>query len=117
VSLKHSDAVARIRLAISMMGGLSVPYTVGTFRAMDSERAIRVGTPGVSDVIACIDGRAIFVEVKVGADRQRDEQKSFQRAAEKAGALSVLAKFTDKEDGVSALKAAALQAMGWTETP
>jgi hypothetical protein len=58
----------------------------------------------VSDIIACIDGRAVFIEVKVGADTQRAEQKSFQAAAEKAGALYVLAKFTDKHDGVEILK-------------
>ena len=104
--MNHSSAVNRIRLAVSALGGVSIPYTVGSFRAMDSDRVIRVGLPGVSDILACIGGRFIAVEVKVGRDTQRDEQKSFQAAAEKAGALYVLAKFTDKEDGVVTLKAA-----------
>jgi hypothetical protein len=104
--LNHSSAVNRIRLAVSELGGVSVPYTVGAFRALDSERVVKVGLPGVADIIACIDGRAVFIEVKVGADTQRNEQKSFQAAAEKAGALYVLAKFTDKHDGVEILRAA-----------
>jgi hypothetical protein len=48
----------------------------------------------------------VFIEVKVGSDTQRIEQKSFQAAAEKAGAIYVLAKFTDKHDGVEILRAA-----------
>jgi hypothetical protein len=102
--LRHSDAVNMIRLAISELGGLSVPYTVGNFRAMDSERVIKVGQPGTSDVLACFRGRFLGVEIKVGGDTQRDKQGSFQRAVEAAGGIYVLAKFTRSEDGVETLK-------------
>lgn len=104
--MKHSDAVNHIRLAISEMGGISVPYTVGKFRAMDSERVIKVGQPGVSDVLACVRGRFLGIEIKVEGDTQRDEQGSFQRAVERAGGLYVLAKFTRTENGVETLRRA-----------
>jgi hypothetical protein len=99
----HSDACNRIRLAVSELGGISVPYTVGTFRAMDRDRPVRIGTPGVSDILACINGKFYGIEVKVNRDKQRPEQASFQAAIEKAGGVYVLAKFSDKEDGVQCL--------------
>jgi hypothetical protein len=104
VNLRHSDACNAIRLAVSKLGGVSVPYSVGVFRPMDSERAIRIGTPGVSDILACINGKFYGIEVKVNRDKQRPEQASFQAAIEKAGGVYVLARFTDKDDGVEILK-------------
>ncbi len=95
-----------IRLAISELGGISVPYTVGVFRALESERVIKVGVPGTSDVLACVRGRFLAVEIKVEGDTQRDGQKSFQAAVERAGGLYVLAKFTRTENGVETLKRA-----------
>lgn len=104
--MRHSDAVNKIRLAISDLGGISIPYTVGAFRALDSERVVKVGLPGVSDVVACVRGRFVGVEIKCDRDQQRPEQKNFQAAIEAQGGLYVLARFTDKEDGVATLKGA-----------
>lgn len=105
--LKHSDACNRIRLAISDMGGISVPYTVGMFRQIDPPyRIVKVGKPGVSDVLACIRGRFVAVEVKVGSDTQRKTQKPFQAAIEAQGGIYVLARFSETEDGVETLRRA-----------
>lgn len=102
----HSDALNRIRLAVSEMGGIALPYTVGMFRQMDGGRPVKVGIPGVSDLVCCIGGKFYGVEVKVNRDRQRDEQKKFQRAVEAAGGKYVLAHFTDSNDGVEDLRRA-----------
>lgn len=102
--MRHSDACNRIRLAISDMGAISIPYTVGMFRQMEDERHVRVGLPGVSDILACHRGRFIAVEVKVNRDRQRPEQRRFQAAIEENGGLYILARFTDSEDGVETLR-------------
>lgn len=104
--MRHSDACNRIRLAISDMGAISIPYTVGAFRALDNDRVVKVGLPGVSDVLACYRGRMVAIEIKVGRDRQRPEQQRFQTAIEENGGLYVLARFTDSEDGVETLKRA-----------
>lgn len=88
--MTHTAELNRIRLAVSERGGLIVPYTVGAFRALDSERIVKVGVPGVSDLLACIDGRFWAVEGKVGRDRQRPEQQRFQAAVERAGGRYVM---------------------------
>ena len=88
--MTHTAELNRIRLAVSERGGLVLPYTVGSFRAMDSDRVVKVGVPGVSDLIGCIGGQAWFIECKVGRDRQRDEQRRFQAAVERAGGRYVM---------------------------
>jgi hypothetical protein len=105
--LRHSDAVNAIHLAVSDMGGITVPYTVGMFRQVDPpHRLVKVGRPGVADILACIDGRFVAIEVKVGRDTQRQTQKPFQRAVEANGGIYVLARFTATEDGVETLRRA-----------
>lgn len=88
--MTHTAEANRIRLAVSERGGLVVPYTVGSFRAMDNDRIVKVGVPGVSDLLACIDGQFWGIEVKVGRDRQREEQARFQAAVERAGGRYVM---------------------------
>ena len=104
MALRHSDACNLIRLALSELGGVSVPYTVGRFRPLDSERVIKVGVDGVSDVLACVKGRMVCVEIKVGRDTQKPEQRRFQTAVEHAGGVYILARFNNQEDGVATLK-------------
>jgi hypothetical protein len=102
--VKHSDACNRIRLAVSEMGGLSLPYTTGMFEA--AGRPVKVGREGASDIIACIDGRFVAIEVKVGHDTWRLDQRMFRSAVERAGGVYVLARFTPDVDGVETLRAA-----------
>lgn len=105
-TLRHSDAVNRIRLELSDMGAISIPYTVGAFRQLEADRVVKVGVPGVADVLACHRGRFVACEIKVGPDRQRPEQKNFQAAIEAQGGIYVLARFDDKQDGVETLRRA-----------
>lgn len=55
-------------------------------------RLVRYGLKGSSDILGCLKGRFIGIEVKVGADRQRKEQSAFQRAVEAAGGIYILAR-------------------------
>jgi hypothetical protein len=100
--MNHADACNLIRLAVSELGGLCLEYKTGALKDGNG-RLIRFGLPGASDLIACIDGRAFFIEVKVGRDRQRPEQRKFQAAVERAGGRYVLARFPG---GIEALKEA-----------
>jgi hypothetical protein len=104
----HSDAVNAIRLAVSEMGGLSVKYTTGMFAALDDPgRKIKVGEDGTSDLLACIAGRFIGIEVKFSdGDTQRANQQRFQAALERAGGIYVLADFRRGQDGVADLRRA-----------
>ena len=51
-------------------------------------------TVGTSDLIACIDGRYVAIEVKriydTGRDRQSEHQKKFQKRVEGAGGLYMI---------------------------
>lgn len=49
-------------------------------------------TKGVSDVIACLNGLLIGIEVKIGSDKQSDVQKRFQERIEAAGGKYMIAK-------------------------
>ncbi len=104
--MRHSDAVNRIRLALSDLGAISLPQTVGVFQAQGSERPLRIGLPGTADIIACYRGQFLAVEVKVDGDRQRPEQKHFQAAIKAQGGIYVLARFTDTLDGCETLREA-----------
>jgi len=47
---------------------------------------------GIADIHACISGRHISIEVKIGKDKQSPEQIAMQESIEKAGGLYLVAK-------------------------
>lgn len=47
---------------------------------------------GVSDILACLKGRLIAIEVKIGADRLSSEQTGFLKNIEHVGAIAIVAK-------------------------
>ncbi|MGI9504997.1 MAG: hypothetical protein ACR2RE_18280 [Geminicoccaceae bacterium] len=100
----HGDCVNAVREAVSKLGGVSMKYTVGMFRQMDGERLIRIGQPGVSDVIACIGGTFVGIEVKFSdGDQVSAEQDKFREVLERAGGKWVLADFRRGNDGCEAV--------------
>lgn len=46
---------------------------------------------GIADIHACVNGKHISIEVKIGKDKQSDEQKNMQDSVIKAGGLYVIA--------------------------
>lgn len=50
------------------------------------------GTRGTADISATIAGRSVKIEVKIGADRQSEYQKQYQRTVEAAGGVYVIAR-------------------------
>ena len=63
---------------------------------------VTLGPPGIADIVGSLDGRAVFVEVKRPGERQRKSQKNFQAAAERAGALYVVAR--SPEEAIEAVR-------------
>ena len=55
----------------------------------------RTSRKGEPDVMAIIDGRAVYFEVKIGADRLSDDQKTFIERLQKAGAVVHIIKTVD----------------------
>ena len=49
-------------------------------------------TKGSADISATIKGKSVKIEVKVGKDRQSEEQKKYQKDIENAGGIYVTAK-------------------------
>lgn len=52
-------------------------------------------TVGTADISAIVAGRAVKIEVKIGADRQSDDQRRYQSDVERAGGLYYIAKTFD----------------------
>ena len=58
---------------------------------LESGRYIDTGRPGWPDITACISGRLVMVECKVGRDTQRHAQIEMQGHCEAAGGFYLLA--------------------------
>lgn len=91
--MTHSDLVRQILLAVSPIG-LAWPNQTGALKDQTG-RLVRFGLSGSSDIIAVIKGRFVGIEVKVGRDRQRQNQANFAAAVQKAGGLYILARSVD----------------------
>lgn len=52
-------------------------------------------TKGSADISATIQGRSVKIEVKVGKDRQSENQKQYQEAIERAGGVYMIARDFD----------------------
>lgn len=50
------------------------------------------GTNGSADISATIKGRSVKIEVKIGADRQSEAQKEYQKNIEAAGGIYYIAR-------------------------
>lgn len=53
------------------------------------------GTKGSADISATIQGKSVKIEVKIGKDRQSDDQKRYQEMIERAGGIYYIAKDFD----------------------
>lgn len=53
------------------------------------------GTKGSADISATIKGRSVKIEIKIGADRQSEDQKEYQKDVERSGGVYILAKTFD----------------------
>ena len=54
------------------------------------------GQKGTADISATINGRSVKIEIKIGFDRQSENQKRYQTEIERAGGIYILChSFTD----------------------
>jgi hypothetical protein len=66
---------------------------LGHVRTIGSLHYIKTaGKRGTADISATIQGRSVKIEIKIGADRQSDAQKEYQRSIETSGGLYFVAK-------------------------
>jgi hypothetical protein len=60
--------------------------------ATTSKRVMRAGLPGQADVLGCVAGRFVGIEVKSASGRTRPAQVTWREHLERAGGLYVLAR-------------------------
>jgi hypothetical protein len=59
--------------------------TTGRSRTIGSVEWVKgTGQNGSSDIHCCINGRAVYIEVKINSDRQSQAQKNYQKQVETA---------------------------------
>lgn len=94
--MTHTDLCNSVLLELSPLGMCWLNPT-GQMKVQDAngERHIRFGKKGSPDVLACIKGRFVGVECKVGKDRQRTDQVNFAAALSRAGGVYILAHSVD----------------------
>lgn len=88
--MTHSDLVNEILLYLAPLG-LCWNNNTGAFRN-PAGQLVRFGLKGSADILACIKGRFVAIEVKVGRDRLRPAQKAFAEAVVRSGGIVILAR-------------------------
>jgi len=86
--MKHSDLVNEILLHLSPLG---MAWSNRSGAVKTEDRFLRYGLKGSSDILACIKGRMVCVEAKIGRDPQRPAQRRFEAAITRAGGIYILA--------------------------
>lgn len=102
--MRESCIQARILAALSREfhpRGIFWRQNAGKIKSERGQWVI-LGPPGIADIVGIIDGRAVFIEVKTARGNQRDAQKKFQKAAEKAGGIYIIAR--SSEEAISQTK-------------
>lgn len=94
VPLTANNLTKGVKNFIKLQGGWAV--RVNSMGVYDPQkkiyRRIAEEDKGVSDVVACYKGRALFVEVKIGADKESAYQKRFKNEMTRSGAVCIVAR-------------------------
>lgn len=91
--MTHGDLIRLIMLHIAPHGLVWQNNTGALFNR--AGRLVRYGFPGSPDILACINGRMIGIECKVGRDRLSAAQTRFHAALELAGGVYIIARSID----------------------
>lgn len=73
-----------------------VDDVLGRKRTIGSKKYIKgTSTNGTADISSVIYGKSVKIEVKIGKDKQSDDQKVYQSNVERAGGIYIIAKDFD----------------------
>lgn len=80
---------------ITLNGG--VAWRINNVAVVMPDGSRRAGgmVRGIADIHACIKGKHLSIEVKIGKDKQSPEQIAMQKSIEKAGGIYLIAKNLD----------------------
>jgi hypothetical protein len=80
---------------IELAGGQSerINSTGQKIKTLDGEKWIKGSSDrGTADISATIKGKSVKIEIKIGADKQSEYQKSYQERIEQAGGIYIIVK-------------------------
>lgn len=97
VPLTANNLTKGVKNYIKVKGGFAVRVnTMGVYDpSLKLFRKIAKDDKGVSDVVACYNGRAVFVEIKIGSDKESKDQLRFKKNMTEAGAACFVARDMD----------------------
>lgn len=94
----ESSVVKRVLLALckEFWPGTFWRQNAGKIKSVDGYW-IELGPEGIADIVGFLPGgQIVFVECKRRSGKQRESQKNFQEAVEKAGAIYIVARSGDQ---------------------
>jgi hypothetical protein len=95
-AVKESALQDAIRLALGSVPGLVLwRNNIGVADVRDYKVRFGVGGPGGADLIGCLNGRFIAIEVKTATGRQSNDQRIFQALVESKGGVYVILRSVD----------------------
>lgn len=94
MALKETDIQAAILDYLRLKGHFFWRNNSGAFK---TERGgfYRVGTPGAPDIIGCVDGKFVGLEVKTPKGKLSEDQQEFARGLRTAGGAYHLVRSID----------------------
>jgi hypothetical protein len=95
MSVPHDDLVRSIRLYLSEVDGLSIKVDTPGLLFDKCGTPVKIGTKGVLDINACLKGRFIAIDAKIGRDRLSPTQVNFADSVERAGGIAFAAYSVD----------------------
>lgn len=95
MSVKHDDLVREIRMFISEAGGISIKTDTPGLLFDKVGRPVKIGTKGILDIHACIGGRFVAIDAKIGKDRLKPDQRKYAHAVEAKGGIAFAAHSVD----------------------
>lgn len=86
---EETELQNKIIAALGLNGCVARNHTVGNFLTLYGSR-IKIGTPGESDIMGhrIVDGKALYIEVKLPGESPRPDQQKFLNAMTCAGAIA-----------------------------
>jgi Holliday junction resolvase len=91
--MSEMDLVNAVIDTLRYRGAVALRINAGQVQVMDNgrPRIIRLAPAGTSDVIACLRGRFMAVECKIGNNKPTELQQAFLDSVTAAGGIAIAA--------------------------
>ena len=88
MSATHDDLARLIRLFLSEIGALSIHVETPGLLYDKNGRPVKIGKKGRLDICACVKGRFVSIDAKIGRDNLKPDQIKFANAVIAAGGIA-----------------------------